>query len=157
MTRLLAVILAVLVLGAACGKTDGGASAEAWQRSAAQTVFAVQDQQDAVVDAVGVWRLASIDACQELAFDSPCAMKLPERATVLAKVRALKASIQTDFKLLSRTAPSSEAMAEFRQLTSNYSADYGLSSAGTVTMVLKSGGSASVFSIASASSNDITV
>src|SRR6266496_3254241 len=39
------------------------------------------------------------------------------------------------------TAPSSEAMAEFRQLTSNYSADYGLSSAGTVTMVLKSGGS----------------
>jgi hypothetical protein len=39
------------------------------------------------------------------------------------------------------TAPSSEAMAEFRQLTSNYSADYGLSSAGTVTMALKSGGS----------------
>ena len=39
------------------------------------------------------------------------------------------------------TAPSSESMAEFRQLTSNYSADYGLSSAGTVTMVLKSGGS----------------
>ena len=37
------------------------------------------------------------------------------------------------------TAPSSESMAEFRQLTSNYSADYGLSSAGTVTMVLKSG------------------
>ncbi len=37
------------------------------------------------------------------------------------------------------TAPSSEAMAEFRQLTSNYSADYGLSSAGTVTMVIKSG------------------
>src|SRR6266496_2804401 len=31
-------------------------------------------------------------------------------------------------------------MAEFRQLTSNYSADYGLSTAGTVTMVLKSGG-----------------
>ena len=37
------------------------------------------------------------------------------------------------------TAPSSEAMAEFRQLTSNYSADYGLSAAGTVTMVIKSG------------------
>ena len=37
------------------------------------------------------------------------------------------------------TAPSSESMAEFRQLTSNYGADYGLSSAGTVTMVLKSG------------------
>jgi Carboxypeptidase regulatory-like domain/TonB dependent receptor len=39
------------------------------------------------------------------------------------------------------TAPSSEAMAEFRQLTSNYSADYGLSSAGTITMVIKSGSS----------------
>ena len=37
------------------------------------------------------------------------------------------------------TAPSSEALAEFRQLTSNYSADYGLSSAGTITMVIKSG------------------
>jgi hypothetical protein len=37
------------------------------------------------------------------------------------------------------TAPSSESMAEFRQLTSNYGADYGLSSAGTITMVLKSG------------------
>jgi hypothetical protein len=37
------------------------------------------------------------------------------------------------------TSPSSEAMAEFRQLTSNYSSDFGLSSAGTVTMVLKSG------------------
>ena len=37
------------------------------------------------------------------------------------------------------TAPSSESMAEFRQLTSNYGADYGLSSAGTVTMVIKSG------------------
>jgi hypothetical protein len=36
-------------------------------------------------------------------------------------------------------APSSDAIAEFRQLTSNYSADYGLSSAGTLTMVLKSG------------------
>jgi len=36
-------------------------------------------------------------------------------------------------------APSSEAIAEFRQLTSNYSADYGLASAGTVTMALKSG------------------
>src|SRR5579872_6065148 len=36
-------------------------------------------------------------------------------------------------------APSSDAIAEFRQLTSNYSADYGLSSAGTMTMVLKSG------------------
>ena len=81
----------------------------AWQRSAAQTVFAVQNQEDTVIDAVGEWRLASIDACQELAFDSPCAMKLPERATVVAKVRAMKASIQMDFKLLSRTAPSSEA------------------------------------------------
>jgi len=36
-------------------------------------------------------------------------------------------------------APSTDAIAEFRQLTSNYSADYGLSSAGTMTMVLKSG------------------
>ena len=39
-------------------------------------------------------------------------------------------------------APSSDAIAEFRALTSNYSADYGLSSAGTMTMVLKSGSSA---------------
>src|SRR5271167_2267306 len=38
-------------------------------------------------------------------------------------------------------APSTDAVAEFRALTSNYSADYGLSSAGTMTMVLKSGGS----------------
>ena len=38
-------------------------------------------------------------------------------------------------------APSTDAIAEFRALTSNYSADYGLSSAGTMTMVLKSGGS----------------
>ncbi len=36
-------------------------------------------------------------------------------------------------------APSVDAIAEFRQLTSNYSADYGLSSAGTMTLVLKSG------------------
>jgi Carboxypeptidase regulatory-like domain len=36
-------------------------------------------------------------------------------------------------------APSSDAIAEFRALTSNYSADYGLSSAGTMTMILKSG------------------
>src|SRR6266481_8177018 len=36
-------------------------------------------------------------------------------------------------------APSLDSIAEFRQLTSNYSADYGLSSAGTMTMVLKSG------------------
>ncbi len=36
-------------------------------------------------------------------------------------------------------APSSDAIAEFRTLTSNYSADYGLSSAGTMAMVLKSG------------------
>jgi Carboxypeptidase regulatory-like domain len=36
-------------------------------------------------------------------------------------------------------APSSDAIQEFRQLTSNYSADYGLSSGGTMTMVLKSG------------------
>jgi hypothetical protein len=36
-------------------------------------------------------------------------------------------------------APSSDAIAEFRALTSNYSADYGLSSAGTMSMVLKSG------------------
>ncbi|MFZ0959417.1 MAG: carboxypeptidase-like regulatory domain-containing protein [Terriglobia bacterium] len=35
--------------------------------------------------------------------------------------------------------PSEDAIAEFRTLTSNYSADYGLSSAGTMTMVLKSG------------------
>src|SRR5882724_11417443 len=36
-------------------------------------------------------------------------------------------------------APSSDAIAEFRTLTSNYSADYGLSSAATMTMALKSG------------------
>jgi len=36
-------------------------------------------------------------------------------------------------------APSSDAIAEFRALTSNYSADYGLSSGGTMTLVLKSG------------------
>ena len=36
-------------------------------------------------------------------------------------------------------APSIDAIAEFRVLTSNYSADYGLSSAGTITMVFKSG------------------
>src|SRR5258706_4060584 len=36
-------------------------------------------------------------------------------------------------------APSTDAIAEFRALTSNYSADYGLSSAGTMTMILKSG------------------
>jgi hypothetical protein len=35
--------------------------------------------------------------------------------------------------------PSIDAIGEFRALTSNYSADYGLSSAGTLTMVLKSG------------------
>ena len=35
-------------------------------------------------------------------------------------------------------APSLDAIAEFRQLTSNYSADFGLSSAGTMTLVLKS-------------------
>lgn len=38
-------------------------------------------------------------------------------------------------------APSTDAIAEFRQLTSNYSADYGLSSAGTMSMVLKAGSS----------------
>ena len=41
----------------------------------------------------------------------------------------------------SSLAPSTDAIAEFRTLTSNYSADYGLASAGTVTMVLKSGSS----------------
>jgi len=35
--------------------------------------------------------------------------------------------------------PSQDAIAEFRALSSNYSADYGLSSAGTMTMALKSG------------------
>src|SRR5580658_5725768 len=35
--------------------------------------------------------------------------------------------------------PSIDAVGEFRALTSNYSADYGLSSGGTMTMVLKSG------------------
>jgi len=35
--------------------------------------------------------------------------------------------------------PSIESIAEFRQLTSNYSADYGLSSAATMTLVFKSG------------------
>src|SRR2546429_167266 len=43
-------------------------------------------------------------------------------------------------------APSSDAIAEFRALTSNYSAEYGLSSAGTMTMVLKSGSSSSLAS-----------
>src|ERR1700736_5082987 len=38
-------------------------------------------------------------------------------------------------------APSTDAIAEVRALTSNYSADYGLSSAATMTMVLKSGSS----------------
>src|ERR1700719_1629415 len=38
-------------------------------------------------------------------------------------------------------APSTDAIAEFRALTSNYSADYGLTSAATMTMVLKSGSS----------------
>ena len=37
------------------------------------------------------------------------------------------------------TAPSTEGISEMRQLTSNYGADYGLSTAGTVSMVLKSG------------------
>jgi Carboxypeptidase regulatory-like domain len=36
-------------------------------------------------------------------------------------------------------APSLDAIGEFRVLSSNYGADYGLSSAGTVTMVFKSG------------------
>src|SRR2546423_3367052 len=36
-------------------------------------------------------------------------------------------------------APSSDAIQEFRALTSNYSADYGLSSGGTMTLALKSG------------------
>lgn len=36
-------------------------------------------------------------------------------------------------------APSIDAIAEFRELTSNYSAEYGLSSAATVTSVIKSG------------------
>ncbi|MBZ5727169.1 MAG: TonB-dependent receptor [Acidobacteriia bacterium] len=35
--------------------------------------------------------------------------------------------------------PSMDAIAEFRQLTSNYGAEYGLSSGGTMTMVFKSG------------------
>ena len=35
--------------------------------------------------------------------------------------------------------PSMDAIAEFRTLTSNYSAEYGLSSAGTISMVIKSG------------------
>ena len=36
-------------------------------------------------------------------------------------------------------APSMESIAEFRALTSNYSAEYGTSSAGTMSMVIKSG------------------
>jgi Carboxypeptidase regulatory-like domain len=36
-------------------------------------------------------------------------------------------------------APSLDALAEFRALTSNYSSEYGLSSAGTMSMVFKSG------------------
>ena len=36
--------------------------------------------------------------------------------------------------------PSPDALAEFQVLSSNYSPDYGISSGGTVTMVLKSGG-----------------
>ena len=39
----------------------------------------------------------------------------------------------------SDVAPSMNAIAEFRALTSNYSAEYGTSSAGTMTMVIKSG------------------
>jgi len=39
----------------------------------------------------------------------------------------------------SDVAPSMESIAEFRALTSNYSAEYGTSSAGTMTMVIKSG------------------
>src|SRR5580692_13188004 len=35
--------------------------------------------------------------------------------------------------------PSMDAIAEFRTMTSNYSAEYGLSSAGTISMVIKSG------------------
>ena len=35
--------------------------------------------------------------------------------------------------------PSEDAIAENRALSSNYSADYGLSPAGTMTMILKSG------------------
>jgi len=35
--------------------------------------------------------------------------------------------------------PSEDAIAEFRTMTSNYSAEYGLSSAGTISMALKSG------------------
>ena len=35
--------------------------------------------------------------------------------------------------------PSVDAIAEFRTMTSNYSAEYGLSSAGTISMVIKSG------------------
>jgi len=35
--------------------------------------------------------------------------------------------------------PSMDAIAEFRTMTSNYSSEYGLSSAGTMTMVIKSG------------------
>ncbi len=35
--------------------------------------------------------------------------------------------------------PSMDAIAEFRTLTSNYSAEYGLSSAGTISLVIKSG------------------
>src|ERR1700733_5019397 len=38
-------------------------------------------------------------------------------------------------------APSTDAIAEFRQLTSNYSPEFGQSSGGTMTMVLKSGSS----------------
>jgi hypothetical protein len=37
--------------------------------------------------------------------------------------------------------PSVDAIAEFRTMTSNYSSEYGLSSAGTVSMVIKSGSS----------------
>lgn len=39
----------------------------------------------------------------------------------------------------SNVAPSMDAIAEFRTMTSNYSAEYGTSSAGTMTMVIKSG------------------
>ena len=39
----------------------------------------------------------------------------------------------------SDVAPSMESIAEFRALTSNYSAEYGTSSAGTITMAMKSG------------------
>jgi hypothetical protein len=47
--------------------------------------------------------------------------------------------VQVEFRRIKLNRPSLDAIAEFRTLTSNYSADYGLSSGCTLSMVFKSG------------------